>query len=307
MAKIVVIGSLNMDIIATCARLPQPGETVMGLSYLTEPGGKGANQAYAAARLGADVAMLGRVGGDEHGKHLCANLAAVGCAVSGVKSLPGSSGLAVISVARSGQNCIVVIPGANGRFAPTDLDADDGCWANVQFALLQLEIPMDTVIEAARIAKEHGAQVILDPAPALPSLPPQLLRHVDMLTPNEAEAKQLAGARSGALSLDEARAIARQLQATYLKTIIMKLGSRGALLADGEEVTLIPAPRVTVVDTTAAGDVFNGALAVARTEGASSLEACRFAVRAAALSVTRLGAQRSMVSRADLDTASGAI
>jgi ribokinase len=306
MAQIVVIGSLNMDIIATCPRLPQRGETVMGTGYLNEPGGKGANQAYAASRLGADVAMLGRVGGDEHGKHLCANLAAVGCDVSGVQALQGSSGVAVIYVGQSGENCIVVVPGANARYLPADLDTDDRCWANVEFALLQLEIPVDTVIQAARVAKDHGAQVILDPAPVLPSLPPELLRHVDILTPNEIEASQLAGGRSGALSWDEARAIAKQLQAMGPGTVIVKLGAQGCLVAEGEVVTLVPAPHVDVVDTTAAGDVFNAALAVARTDGVSMLEACCFAVRAAAFSVTRLGAQRSMPSRADLNAFSGA-
>lgn len=300
MAKIVVVGSLNMDIVAVSPRLPQPGETVMGVDYLNQPGGKGANQAYAAAKLGGEVAMLGRVGSDDHGRQMLANLQAAGCDVRGVQSIAGASGVALIFVAESGQNSIVVVPGANSQYPPADLRADEHRLANSQFVLLQLEIPLETVTMAAQVARRQGARVILDPAPAPQSLPPGLLRSVDILTPNEAEAARLVGSSSQGLRAEEAKDIARQLQAEGVRIVIIKLGEQGCLLAEGGDATWIPAPRVQAVDTTAAGDVFNAALAVAYCEGASSQDACRFAVHAAALSVTQLGAQRSMPDRVEL-------
>jgi ribokinase len=299
MAKIVVIGSLNMDLIAVAPRLPLAGETILGSQFLNEPGGKGANQAFAAAKLGGDVAMLGRIGTDDHGKQMRANLEAVHCDVRGIQEIEGSSGIAMILVAASGQNSIVVIPGANQRYLPPDLHADRRYLVGAEFALLQLEIPVETVTAAAHTAKGQGTQVILDPAPAPDKLPAGLLSCVDVLTPNETEAAQLVGGRSVSLSADDARDIARRLQALGAKTVIIKLGARGCLLAESGMVKAIPAPSVAVVDTTAAGDVFNAALAVARSEGASLVDACHFAVQVAALSVTRLGSQRSMPSRAE--------
>lgn len=300
MAKIVVVGSLNMDIVAVSPRLPQPGETVMGTDYLNQPGGKGANQAYAAAKLGGDVAMLGRVGADEHGRRMLANLEAVGCDVAGVQAMEGASGVALIFVSETGQNSIVVVPGANYRYQPADLRMDEHRLADAQYLLLQLEIPLETVTMAARAARRQGARVILDPAPAPQSIPAGLLRAVDIITPNEAEAARLVGSPARALNREEARDIARQLRGDGIGIVIIKLGEQGCLLAEGEDATLIPAPRVHAVDTTAAGDVFNAALAVAYCEGASSPDACRFAVHAAALSVTQLGAQRSMPDRVEL-------
>lgn len=298
--KIVVIGSLNMDIVAVASRLPLPGETILGAQYLNEPGGKGANQAYAAAKLGGEVAMLGRLGTDGHGKQMRANLEAVGCEVDGLQNIAGHSGVAVIFVAQSGQNSIVVVPGANERYLPEDLRADAHALAGAELVLLQLETPMETVIAAARAAKSHGARVILDPAPAPQRLSLELLRNVDILTPNETEAARLVGAPEKTLSLQQARDIGRQLQNSGPKAVIMKLGAQGCLLIEDESVSEIAAPVVEAVDTTAAGDVFNGALAVACSEGASLAEACRFATRAAAISVTRLGAQRSMPGRSEL-------
>jgi ribokinase len=300
MAKIVVIGSLNMDIVAVTPRLPLAGETILGIQYLNEPGGKGANQAYAASKLGGDVAMLGRVGTDDHGKQMRANLETMGCDVGGLQTIEGNSGVAVIFVAQSGQNSIVVVPGANQRYLPSDLQADAHSLTGAHFVLLQLETPMETVVAAAQVAKSLGARVILDPAPAPRRLPSELLRNVDIITPNETEAALLVGASVTTLSPEEARDIARQLQSSGPKIVIIKLGAQGCLLMEGEVVTAIPAPLVEAVDTTAAGDVFNAALAVACSEGASLLEACRFATCAAALSVTRLGAQRSMPSRAEV-------
>lgn len=301
MAKIVVIGSLNMDLVAVAPRLPLAGETILGTQFLSVPGGKGANQAFATAKLGGDVAMLGRVGADDYGIRMCANLAAVGCDVARVRPVDGSSGIAVIFVADSGENSIVVISAANDRYRAPDLADDDASLAGAQYVLLQLETPLQTVIAAARAANRHGARVILDPAPAPGALPAELFRHIDILTPNETEARQLLGGAPGGLSVDEATAVSRQLQGLGAKSVIIKLGAQGCLLTEGDSATLIPAPRVDAVDTTAAGDTFNGALAVACSEGASLVEACRFAVRAAALSVTRLGAQTGMPSRAELN------
>jgi ribokinase len=322
MPKLVVIGSLNMDLIALTPRLPGRGETILGTSYLTVPGGKGANQAYAAAKLGGQVAMLGRVGTDEHGRRMRANLEAVGCDVTGVRETSGPSGIAMILVEESGENVIVVVPGANALYLPADLKGDESQLVGARYALLQLEVPMATVLAAAQAAKRHGAQVILDPAPVPEPLAAEhwvreLLGSVDVLTPNETEAAQLLGHRASAdhhpsadhrasaLSMDEARDIARRLQGLGPRTVIVKLGSKGCLLADGDSLEAVAAPTLTAVDTTAAGDVFNAAFAVASAEGASKLDACRFAVQAAALSVTRLGAQASMPGRAEVDGRAG--
>jgi ribokinase len=304
MTDIIVIGSLNMDLVAVLPRLPGPGETLLGTRYFTAQGGKGANQAYAAAKLGGSVAMLGRVGSDDHGRRLRASLESVGCNVTGVETIDGSSGVAMILVADSGQNCIVVVPGANHRYSPGDLLRDDARLAQARFVMLQLETPVETVLEAARRAKQHGAQVILDPAPALKNLPAELFERIDVLTPNESEAAHLLGRPAADLTTDEAISIARELQSLGPPAVIIKMGSQGCLLADGSQATQIAAPRVKVVDTTAAGDIFNAALAVARSQGASLNDACEFAVRAAALSVTRFGAQPSVPSRGEVESLS---
>jgi len=275
MAKIVVVGSLNMDVVAVAPRIPVAGETIIGSKFFTSPGGKGANQAYAAAKLAGSVAMVGRVGDDEFGRQMRENLASVGCAVDAVKTVPDASGVALIHVSERGENSIVVVPGANHALLPGDITFDE-----CSVVLLQLETPIETVIAAARFAKQRNARVILDPAPAPQAgLPRELLESVDILTPNETEAAILGDA------LESPR------------TVILKLGQRGCELRSGGKSTLIPAIRVNAVDTTAAGDVFNAALAVALSEGAELEAACRFAVKAAAISVTRLGAQSSAPSR----------
>ena len=275
MAKIVVVGSLNMDVVAVAPRIPAAGETIIGSKFFTSPGGKGANQAYAAAKLAGSVAMVGRVGDDQFGRQMRQNLASVGCAIDAVKTVPGASGVALIYVSERGENSIVVVPGANHALLPSDITFDE-----CSVVLLQLETPIETVIAAARFAKQRNARVILDPAPAPQAgLPRELLDSVDILTPNETEAAILGDA------LESPR------------TIILKLGERGCELRSGGKSTLIPAIRVNAVDTTAAGDVFNAALAVALSEGAELEAACRFAVKAAAVSVTRLGAQSSAPSR----------
>jgi ribokinase len=303
MAAIVVVGSLNMDIAALGPRLPQPGETLLGSHFHTAPGGKGANQAYAAARLGGagSTAMLGRVGEDDFGRQMIANLVSVGCAVDGVRSVSGASGVALILIDESGQNCIVVVSGANDRFSPADIATDAQLLRGGRYALLQLEVPMPTVIAGARAARAAGLEVILDPAPAPEQLPAELLQYVDVMTPNETEALLLVGRRPAEVSIDEARTIAGALQLRGVRHVIIKLGAKGCLLLEAGTATHVPAPMVKAVDTTGAGDNFNAAFAVACSEGASRLDACQFAVHAAAISVTRMGCQASVPTRAELE------
>jgi ribokinase len=301
MPRIAVLGSLNMDLVAVAPRIPRPGETVIGERFFRAAGGKGANQAYAAASLGGKVAMLGRVGRDDHGSQIIASLKAVGCDVTRIEYADTTTGVGAILVDQTGQNSIIVVPGANSRFLPQDLLRDQALLQDARLLLLQLEIPLDTVIAAAKAARRSGATVILDPAPAPTSLPSELLEHVDILTPNETEACRLLGRSASELNRQEAPAVASQLLKTGARTVILKLGAMGCLAADGTTITWIEAPKVNAVDSTAAGDVFNGALAVASSEGASLIEACRFAVRAAAISVTRYGAQPSMPTRAELE------
>jgi ribokinase len=303
MAAIIVLGSLNMDIAALGPRLPQPGETLMGSHFHTAPGGKGANQAYAAAKLGGagSTAMLGRVGDDDFGRQMIANLVSVGCGIDGVRSIAGPSGVALILIAESGQNAIVVVSGANDRFTPENIAADAPLLRGARYALLQLEVPMPTTLAGARAARAAGLQVILDPAPAPEHLPAELLQFVDVLTPNETEASLLVGRKAADVSVDDARTIASELQSRGARHVIIKLGAKGCLLLEGGTATHVPAPMVKAVDTTGAGDNFNAAFAVACSEGASRLDACQFAVHAAAISVTRMGCQASVPTRKELD------
>lgn len=299
-ASIVVVGSLNMDFVAQVQCLPLPGETVAGSGFRTIPGGKGANQACAAGRLGGRVRMVGRVGDDVFGVQLRESLQAAGVDVRAVHSTDATaSGVALILVDARGENQIVVAAGANGHLTPRDVetalsDADAG------YLLLQLETPLETVAAAAAIGRRRGLTVILDPAPAR-ALPAEVLESIDILTPNESEALILLGRRDAAVSLEEASDVARALRALGARTAILKLGERGAFLSSSSAHRRFVAPRVDVVDVTAAGDTFNGALAVALAEGKSAGDAIGFANAAAALSVTRFGAQASIPSRADMD------
>ena len=294
MARIAIAGSLNMDLVAGALRIPAPGETILGTHFFTGCGGKGGNQAYAVAKLGAQAAMLGCVGDDDFGRTLRANLIAVNCNVEGVAEVAGPSGVALIVVAATGENSIVVAPGANLKF---NLDAArlDGA----RLLLLQLEVPLLVVEKAAREARRRGVQVVLDPAPGQ-ALPDELLRNVDILTPNETEAAILAGIEPGKLTLASAESIASQLRARGAAIVIVKLGEQGCLLVEECGATHFPAPAVKAMDTTAAGDVFNAALAVGLSEGLSLPEACELAVAAASLSVTRRGAQASVPSREEV-------
>ncbi|HEV2496069.1 MAG TPA: ribokinase [Terriglobia bacterium] len=298
--KIVVVGSLNMDLVGCAARIPVVGETITGHTYFSEPGGKGANQAYAAARLGGRVAMLGRVGSDDFGRAMRSNLEKAGCDVNGLLSVEGAtSGIALIFVADDGHNSIIIVPGANNRFSPGDVEAAQPYFEGAAIVMLQLENPLPTVMAAARAGRRAGAKVVLDPAPAR-EVPEELFEHCDIITPNETEAAILAGLPPSSLNPDQAAEIARRLQERKAATVIVKLGSQGCLLVD-EGVQLLRAPTVKAVDTTAAGDVFNGGLAVALSEGSDLAPACNFANWAAALSVTRLGTQVATPSHTEVD------
>ena len=304
---IVVIGSVNMDLLCRTPHLPRGGETVLGGDLLTIPGGKGANQAVAAARLGGAVHMVGRVGDDDFGRRLLAGLAENSVETANVTATPGvASGCAMILVDDRGENSIVVSPGANARVTPADVDAAEPLIRSAAVVLLQLEIPLAAVRRAVAICRRHGVFTILDPAPVPPAtLPPALFR-VDLLTPNEHEAAQLAAGagdarrRRAKSSLPES--LANALLSRGPKHVVLKLGGRGALVQEhsGEPVPVRPF-KVKVVDTTAAGDAFTGALAVAVSEGCELADAVRFANAAGATCCTRLGAQPALPTRADVE------
>ncbi len=300
---IVVTGSLNMDFVVQVERLPAPGETARGENFQTIPGGKGANQACAAARLarGNPVLMIGRVGYDAFADHLRASLAAAGADTSRIHGCRrAATGVALIWVDRTGQNSIVIAPGANAELTPADLETERQSFVSAACALFQLETPLETVAAGLRLARSGGALSILDPAPAQP-LDAGLLARVDLLTPNETEACLLAGREPRRISLDEGPELAEQLRRRGPRAVVLKLGDQGCYYAGPEGSWHAPAFRVEAIDSTAAGDTFNGALAVALAEGRAVPESLRFANAAAALSVTRLGAQASIPSREEVE------
>ena len=295
---IVVIGSSNTDMIVRLDHLPRPGETVLGGNFMAAAGGKGANQAVAAARAGGRVTLVARVGRDTLGNRAITGFRRDGIDVRHVSRDPERpSGVALIFVARDGQNSIAVAGGANHGLGPSDVQRARAAITAARVMVLQLETPIATVRAAAQLAAKAKLSVILNPAPARP-LPTSLLRQVSVLTPNESEAECLTG-----ITVTDGRsaaAAAAALIARGVRAVILTLGSRGAWVATREQQQLIPGHRVKTVDTTAAGDVFNGALAVALGEGRSLMEAARFANAAAALSVTRAGAQPSAPFRHEI-------
>ncbi len=303
MAKnIVVVGSSNTDMILKVNRIPRPGETILGGEFLTAAGGKGANQAVAAACAGGSVLMVARVGRDMFGERAVAGLVEKGICVDHVTYDDAPSGVALIFVAEDGENSIGVGGGANARLSPADVRNAKDKFASAGVVVLQLETPLETVQVAAELGRASGAIVILNPAPAQ-KLPDELLRNVSMITPNETEAELLTGI---AVTDDAScRRAADVLLARGVGTVIITLGARGAYLATTDSQQLIPGFRVTPVDSTAAGDTFNGALAVAIAEGVSLAEAIRFANAAAAISVTRFGAQPSAPSRHEIEELRG--
>jgi len=301
---IVVVGSLNMDFVVSVEHLPAPGETVLGRNFQMIPGGKGANQAVAAAKLGGNsvaVRMIGRVGYDVFADHLKASLSAAGVDVRAVHATKSAAtGVALISVDRGGQNSIVVASGANHELAAADVEAMRPVFQGARLALFQLETPLPTVAAALQLAREEGLTTILDPAPAQ-ALPEPLLQHVDILTPNESEALRLLGRPPARILPADAAEMAASLRRRGPKTVIVKLGEQGCYLDSGAVQSHVPGFTVAVQDTTAAGDTFNAALAVALAEGAALEHALRFANAAAAISVTRPGAQTSAPLRREVD------
>lgn len=296
--SILVFGSINMDLVARVPRLPVPGETLTGSTFVTVPGGKGANQAVACARLGAQTLMVGRVGEDVFGKSLRQHLHSEGVIVDGVQLAPGiPSGVAVIAVSDSGENEIIVIPGANGQVGPTDLETLRASIDSAKIMLLQLEVPMESVLAAARLGHEQGLTVILDPAPAQ-SLPAELFSLVDILTPNTTEASELVGFPVN--TVENAEKAAQKLCQRGVPAVVIKMGSEGALSMMGQSSQYWEPFKVKVVDTVAAGDAFNGALAVALSESLPFAEAARWGMAAGALAVTKPGAQEAMPYREEL-------
>jgi ribokinase len=296
---ILVVGSSNTDMVAKADRLPAPGETVLGGAFLMAAGGKGANQAVAAARLGADVVFVAKVGDDIFGKQAVESFNREGIDTSCmVTDAANPSGVALITVDAHGENCIVVASGANANLVRVDLFAAEEKIKNASLVLMQLEIPLETVEYVAQLASGYGVPVILNPAPAC-ALPEELMRKVAILTPNQKEAEML----SGVAIIDKASAerAAEALAARSVNTVIITLGAEGALLFDAGKFEWVPAPVVPAVDTTAAGDVFCGALAVALSESRLVKDAVVFACAAAALSVTKMGAQTSAPFRGEVD------
>jgi ribokinase len=293
---ILIVGSANMDLVVA-DRLPAPGETLLGGAFQSFSGGKGANQAVAAARAGGKAAFLGRVGIDIFGARLRQGLQENGVDTRLLGEVEGASGTALI-ISGGGNNMIVVAPGANDAVTADAIDAN--AFTGIRLVLAQLETPLDGVLKAAKLARAAGAIFILDPAPAR-ALPPELLSLVDWLTPNESEACTLLGVKNLGAPAD----MARRLKALGPRGVILKLGSEGAMLLGADDApVMIPAHKVTVADTVAAGDAFNGAFAAALSEGKSPPDAARFAVAAAAISVTRHGAQPAMASRTEIDALS---
>ncbi|OII67825.1 ribokinase [Streptomyces sp. CC77] len=290
--RIAVLGSANMDLVAYARRAPRLGETVRGREFRTVPGGKGANQAVAAARAGGTVSMIGAVGSDDFGARLRAGLEESGVDTALLRTEEGPSGTAHIVVDDEGGNAIVVVPGANA--AVTGLSpADEECIAAAGALLLQLELPLDAVAAGAEAARRHGVRTVLTPAPAL-HLPDELLASVDLLLPNEHEAAELTGAADPAAAAQELLRLVPE--------VVVTLGSAGCLhAARGTRPVTVPARRVRAVDTTAAGDTFAGALAVALGEGRPMPQALSWASAAASLSVQRRGASSSMPYRAEID------
>lgn len=293
-SSLVVVGSLNLDYSASTPHLPLPGETVIGGDFMTAPGGKGGNQAVAVARLGQPVTMVGRTGNDDAGRLLRSSLEAAGVNVAGVAvDDTVSTGAALIFVDESGENSIVVAPGANVRMSPTHLDAVAGLIADAPVAVFQLEIPLETVSHGVRMA---AGTVILNPAPAI-ALPADLLAEVDVLVPNRGELAVLLGVEP-AKQLSEVTQQALALKSA--SSLVVTLGSEGSLVVEDGRVLHIPAEKVEAVDTTGAGDAFVGVLAASIAEGADLAKAARFASRAAAVAVGRRGAQTSLAGREDL-------
>lgn len=296
---ILVVGSSNTDMVVKADHLPSPGETILGGTFLMNPGGKGANQAVAAARLGGGVTFICKTGDDIFGRQAIQSFENEGIDISCLFSdSQHPSGVALITVDKNAENCIVVASGANAALSVADLQTNKTVIQGANIVLMQLEIPLSTVAYVAEVASQTGNTVILNPAPAC-KLPDALYQHITILTPNQHEAQLLTGIQ--VVDVDSAKMAATLLTEKGVKNVIITLGKDGALVYSNLQFTHIAAEKVVAVDTTAAGDVFNGALAVAIAEGSSIEEATIFACKAAAIAVTRLGAQSSAPYRHEIN------
>ncbi|MDO8897650.1 MAG: ribokinase, partial [Bacteroidales bacterium] len=298
--KIVVVGSCNTDMVIKADRLPIPGETVLGGTFFMNPGGKGANQAVSAARMGGNVTLISKTGNDVFGKQSMMLYDSENIKTDYIFSDPNNpSGVALITVDSNGENCIVVASGANANLFPADINKAYAEIENSDLVLMQLEIPIDTVEYVAEIASKRNIKVILNPAPAR-ALSDNLLKNLYIIIPNRSEAEILSGIK--VTDLEKARQAADIISAKGVNIVVVTLGSEGALIKDFDEYHFVEAVKVDAMDTTAAGDVFCGSVCVGLAEGKSILESVKMAARAAAITVTRMGAQSSIPYRSELSS-----
>lgn len=289
--KILVIGSSNTDMTIKSPRLPAPGETILGGTFVMGPGGKGANQAVAASRLGGDVTFICKVGRDMFGENAVKGYHKEGIDTSHTLYSDQASGTALILVDDSGENCIAVAPGANGDLSPADIDSVADVIKKADYLILQLEIPVESVLRAAKIAHEAGVYVILNPAPAC-KLPEEIFKYISLITPNQTESALMTG-----IEVKDEASRTKAIESFHkmgVKDVIVTLGSKGSLVCQGNEQIMVEALKVKAVDATAAGDTFCGAVCVALSEGKTLEEAARFATKASALTVQKMGAQSSI-------------
>ena len=300
---VVVIGSANMDMTVRCKHLPIPGQTILGDSFVINPGGKGANQAFASAKCGAVTQLVARVGNGVFVPRFLDNYGRVGLGHDFLIRDPElPSGTALIFVDEDGENMIVVAPGANQKLTTSDVDAAQAAIEGAKVMILQLEVPLETVVHAAALGKKYGATVILNPAPVR-SLPPALLENVDILVANEIEVAILTGA--GDVDTSTAAQACKSLIKAGVGQVITTLGKDGAVITSGDGATKVRGFKVNAIDTTSAGDTFVGALACALTEGKTIEDAAYFANAAAALTCTKIGAQQAMPTREEVDAMVG--
>lgn len=299
MSKIIVAGSSNIDMNIYVERLPRPGETIGEGRFMQANGGKGANQAVAAGRLGGDVLFLTCVGDDMQGRMLKEVFASDGIDTSRMKFSSSPTGTALIFVADDGENCIGVAPGANGDMLPSDIDSACAEFEKASYLLMQLEIPFETVCHAVDLAYEKGVKVVLNPAPMSGVIPAEMLEKLWLITPNETEAERLTGIKIE--SVEDAFKAAGLLLDEGVKNVIITMGSCGSVICNPSTREVVPARVVSAVDTVGAGDVYNGALVTALSEGKSLVEAARFATIASSIAVTRPGAQSSVPTRQEVD------